>query len=65
MPATYDQIVTLVLVVAVLTFIVAVATWYKDPLRGAARPLWLLIIVFLPVVRPIFYLIKGRSRGQT
>ena len=39
MPATYDQIVTLVLVVAVLTFIVAVATWYKDPLRGAAKPL--------------------------
>lgn len=60
-PATYDAVYSLAVVVGLVLLLAALRYWFGAPSRGMRSVLEVLLIVFVPIIGPGAYLLARRD----
>ena len=61
-PATYDIVWTVVVVIGVVLLAAAMVAWGRSTDRSIVSLVWFFVLLALPIVGPIGYLLETRRR---
>ncbi|MDD8020077.1 MAG: PLDc N-terminal domain-containing protein [Acidobacteriota bacterium] len=57
----FAELIVLLVVISLILFIISLIDILRHRFPGKAKPIWILVIIILPIVGPVLYFFLGRK----